>query len=1004
MTHVAAPKIASNHQSLPNQPFFAWLRTQTALFVGQMLMLLGAVYSIVALVYYISGLHVPTGIITPKTIGTVVVYSHLLFLTVFIVWLIKILNENQHGAYRASRVYKRLVEEVPDGDRLSENEHTKFAATCAEQVGIFKRWFLGFWCAMLFLYIVFAVEPKYKEFYPPPGPDSAVVQRLNKRLQDSKAKFNAEEDAELSKAGRLLGPDERRGTLIFPFLAFMANNVSLFFIFGCFSALYLPAGHKTPTTPSGDLPITADVLIAEALRHRRRQKNLWLCFGGLLVLFTLAFPGILWVKSVALTTNNWSEYVAVFDALSGTLNAVVVALMIARFDSKLIGLPPWLISILYFYSGVQPLFVVFDQSVDVFGTIRTAVLIVVFIFKVYFFLIILYSLQNGRLLNYFYCSYLLNKQVNGMRINSEPTPAGSSVLHKTKELVKSLVPALEPIKVRVHSLQKRLPVFGLLLLNRGRVLFAPSKSYVHWILTHTPGSNALCNGFNKLDIFLRGPDRQLIVAAIFGWLGIIYFVVSLLYYAVRIGSKNAAFIFSSLAGYILIFANLVALSIIIVLLIKTYKNNHYEPAESDRAKRPTVFPRDSELVNRTPNLVRRFRRYFLMFWLTMFAFYVVFALQQYLDDVEASLPPIITSTLQEVLVVPNRSMRDFRELPTRTSDPAKEGEAANAEGKVISAHEDRPRILEPPLPPRIVASSLTYSWLMFLMNNLMVLFVFLCFTILYVSAEDRRFEVKLALLRNYSILICTLLTMSFPLLLVFIEKSSFTKTNLMALATIFAAVGGILNAVAFALLIARLDSRLIRLPTSVISVLYSYSALQTLFVVFAPEGRVFQAIETSALVTALIFKICLVLIITHAWQSGRFEDYLVYFPFLNKRVNSIFDNQFEIRIYGTARQRFKYSIFKENVEKYKTEESYPTRVACDLAVGTVRDAMKKKANYGDHPQSVHGTYWVQVKNLDEDKDKEKVICESTSLRSEAEARELIEESIEMVPHCKYDRG
>src|SRR5256884_3034017 len=67
MTHVVAPTISSNHPSLPNQPFFAWLRSQTALFVGQMLMLLGTVYSIVALVFYSSELHVPTGIITPKT-------------------------------------------------------------------------------------------------------------------------------------------------------------------------------------------------------------------------------------------------------------------------------------------------------------------------------------------------------------------------------------------------------------------------------------------------------------------------------------------------------------------------------------------------------------------------------------------------------------------------------------------------------------------------------------------------------------------------------------------------------------------------------------------------------------------------------------------------------------------------------------------------------------------------------------------------------------------------
>jgi len=1007
-----------------------------------MLALLGAVYLIVALVYYVSGLHVPVGIITPKTVGTVIIYSHLLFLTVFIIWLIRVLDDNDHGRYRASRVYERLVEKMPDGDSLSEQDHNRFADACSEQVGTFKLWFLGFWCAMLLLYVFFAAKSKYDEFYPSPGQDSAVAQRLNHRLQESiageftpkeaealteagflkpgdarhvlfspflsltsgefyppngpdsavvpdlkrrlqeviPAKFSQEEKAELSEAGRPLKPEELWQPLIFPFFTFMANNVSLFFIFGCFVALYLPAGHETGKQRSGNLTITAEDLIVEARAHHQRQKNLCLGFGGLLLLFTLAFPAILYFKNLTLTTNNWNEYVAVFDALSGTLNAVVVALMIARLDSKLIGLPPWLISILYFYSGIQPLFVVFDQSVDVFGTVRTAVLIVVFIFKVYFFLIILYSLQNGRLLNYFYCSSLLNKQVVSMRISGKLISAEVFIVDRWRKLLESFcLRILEAIKVCGRLLLDGQPRLRPLRI-KASMLLVSLKSYIHWALTHTPGFNGLLKVITR-PIFRRRTERLLILCALLGWLGIIYFVASLLYYAGRLGSDDIGLIFSPQARYVMIFLNLVALLVIIFVLIKVPRN--YGSADSDAVTLRTVFPRDLELAKKTKNPVKRFQRYFLMFWLVMFAFYVALAFQQYIEYVnDIKLPPpVIISTLEDALVVSKTSLRDSQTILTSALDAKRR---------------------EPALPRSMVASSLLYPWFSFLLNNLMVLFVFLCFTVLYVSVGDRQVDAKHALLRNYSILVCVLLTMLFPLPLFFIEKSTLTQTSLTTVITVFAAIGGTLNAVALALLIARLDSRLIRLPTSVISVLYSYSALQPLFVVFAPEGNVFRAIETSALATALIFKVCLVVIIVYAWQSARFEDYLVYFPFLNSRVNSIFDNQFEIKTYGTHRGKFKYSIFKGNVEKYKTDETFDTRVECDTAVGDVRSLMKEKANYGD-PQKVHGTYWVQVEKLNKANERE-VICESTSLRSEAEAKELIEESIEMVPYCKYDRG
>ncbi len=74
---------------------------------------------------------------------------------------------------------------------------------------------------------------------------------------------------------------------------------------------------------------------------------------------------------------NWLNYEAVFDGVVGTLSALTLALLIARVDSELLGLSPWLISILFAYAAIQPLSIVFHQDPLTFQTIKTAVLLAV---------------------------------------------------------------------------------------------------------------------------------------------------------------------------------------------------------------------------------------------------------------------------------------------------------------------------------------------------------------------------------------------------------------------------------------------------------------------------------------------------------------------------------------------------------------------------------------------------------------------------------------------------
>jgi hypothetical protein len=1016
MTHTNLPAIASESVSLPNQPFFAWLRTQTALFVGQLLALIGAVGSIVALAYYVGGLHVPPSFLTPPAISTTVIYSHLVFLTIFIIALIKGLDDNQRGVYRASRVYDRLIEDNFASGSLTDKGREELVDHSVKQVGIFKLWFLLFWCAMLFLYIVFTIETKYGSFFRP-NPFEDVVEYHS---------------------------------LIFPFLTFLANNLSMFFIFGCFVALYLPAGRKDATQLSGLQAIDEKKrLMDQAAEHRSRQAKLRWWFGILLTLFTVSYPVIYWLRPLKLTIDNWSSYPAIFNALSGMLNAVVVALLIARLDSKLIGLPPYLISILYFYSGIQPMFVVFEQQLDEFDAIRAVVLVVVFIFKLYFFLIIFYSLQNGRLLNYFYCSPLLNQHVR-----AKPDDLIEDRPSKRNEANGKRVAQAPSSKRRRRKKKHRESKESRHTLNKTREIL------------HEPTAKL------KSPATRWRAEWPLIVSKLLGWIGITYFVISLLYYAKSFCSNEhwsilcheEPFLFSPDLKLLLIYAHLPLLLIVIAFLIWVKERHAFADTNSNDG--PKTKRQDSPPDAKSR--LRQFQRFFLIFWCVMFVFYVAYAFKQSQDpsiiggqinkveagdDSSSSHDPQAPEEKISVLCsyderVAQRLERQLREGWTPLAVFSGEKEPINqrlwTESKekqwapialsssvpcasiVIEARFRKTeknielaqelfaeRDLDPQFllvqPPaedenkqaqaRDSAWIVGYSVITFLLNNLMVLFVFLCFLVLYLSVEDRHGSRKYRSLRNYAILVCLLITIATPLPLFSLEKYTMTIANPAVATTVIAAVGGVLNAVAFALLFARLDSRLIRLPSSVITILYAYAALQPLFVVFERGTPVFRAIETSALGAAFIFKISFVLVIFHALRSKSIEYHLEKFPLLNSRVNSIFDNQFEIRVYKAEKQ-FKYSIFKEDAELFRAIEPCDTREACDTAITDLLALMKDKDNY-DKPAPIQGTHWVQIMNK---KESDEPLCESKDLNSKDVVEDIIAECVEKVPYCKYSRS
>jgi hypothetical protein len=107
-----------------------------------------------------------------------------------------------------------------------------------------------------------------------------------------------------------------------------------------------------------------------------------------------SLPFISWdFESKTKTFERLIQADTVVKAISGIYACTTIALLVGRLDDKFARIPSGLVSILFIYAAVQPLFAFFEDNIE----IKTIVLFVTLIAKVYFFLIILYMYKTGRL-------------------------------------------------------------------------------------------------------------------------------------------------------------------------------------------------------------------------------------------------------------------------------------------------------------------------------------------------------------------------------------------------------------------------------------------------------------------------------------------------------------------------------------------------------------------------------------------------------------------------------
>lgn len=1129
--HTPGFDVSHEQPPLPNQHFSSWLRGQTTLFISQIVAVLGIVLFLAEEVYYVSHFGEQSERLEPLTIKLIVDCAHVVFIAVFILVLIQVLDDNERNSHRVKQVYERVF-----GKHGVDYEHD--LGRSKEQLKIFKRHFLRFWIGMLFLYVFFACQHSYELAikHPEHAANSAhgvshASPNANEGHDGKGEKFKAEVKyndtgkegslkAELSyeriKEAEVTGlaseptpsptPAASHGSetravwriLAFPFIVFFFNNLTQLFVFWCFLVLWIPFNEM-------------------GAKYKKYRNGSFIIVGVL----TFLFPLLAWVKAAGHTPVEWDAFIAVFDALSGVINAVALALLIARLDSKLVGLPSWLISILYSYAAVQPLFMVFSLSQSlVLEKIATSVLIFVFISKIYFFLIIIYALQTGKMLNYLFCFPILRKRAKASN-------------HDLRDLYYFLTAAcaLRPWKVpyylffspvlrgraeadgvelsegRLMRLSTRCTgwVWGRLSSNNKRRIRKARKRRSLWLRSGYPlkisarlGLVTICfffiyliyslltqnNSFsvddlagpgnlaarlhndfmveqsavaveqriahgpvppsgndllpllerNLLSVYLRGklpPDvrRQLdeydpstappeslnkaLVEQLNQALGDSTLFDVRRFEGVSLTEETRTLVKQSLVagkpqGDALLHFNrlllegaypleiaghpqsvagegwrealnpafdCIQLLFILWMIVTVYllrEENEYGGSGALRTGE-RIF--GYVLKHRYPpgdgkKLLKKFKEYFLYFWCVMFLLYIVFLL----DHLGVSL----CSDEKGSVAVTSGILWS---IPGCTGTPA-------------------------PGSVALMLNVLLYPFLEFSLGTLNLMFVFWCFVVMRSPAFDRRAVMRQKMLVNHSAFVVALLIAVFPLLLFWIGGPTLSESDMRDYATVFNGVTGMLSAIVLALLIARMDSKLFGLPSWSIGMLFAYASIQPLIVAFALNDAVLRMVRTSVLIAALGLKICFFLIIAHSLQSGRALNYLISFPFLKNRVDSIFENQFEIRLAKGEAHSFSISILKKNFLQYSVEKRFKSRKRCDMYVSGLRKRMKDRDSYlppreGSHPNArCHeelGTHWVELRS------KGKLLCESTPLKTEEEVQDLIAESIEKIPYCKYTR-
>jgi hypothetical protein len=347
--HGGIPIPKTHDKRMPNQTFSVWLRNETALYVSQFASLLGLLLYVGTFSYYVLK---KTG--SPKTTGA-------------------------------------------DGQTPIEMFLSSINETLAYlNIGI---------CIIFILVLIFIlhkndyghyhVKESYRHLF---GDSKGLGQNLIRRAKKSLVHFKlclihywiyAIIYYFFTVVVKIFHLDEK-STEVF-YIGLALNTYGAFVIYLCVRILVLSDQYKYKSLRPRSLPIWLRAYVG---------------LGGYLLLMLL-----FWMVSHRTNESGRESANAVLEAISGIINMLAIAMLVARLDSKLIGLSSLLVSLIYGYALIQSLTALFTQH----PIIKSLVILLALFFKIYFFIVIVYAMQTGRLLNFLCCNGELRNRLTQAR-------------------------------------------------------------------------------------------------------------------------------------------------------------------------------------------------------------------------------------------------------------------------------------------------------------------------------------------------------------------------------------------------------------------------------------------------------------------------------------------------------------------------------------------------------------------------------------------------------------
>jgi hypothetical protein len=185
------------------------------------------------------------------------------------------------------------------------------------------------------------------------------------------------------------------------------NNFSMSFLFLCFLLIQ---------SPLNSLNYKQENIESQFNRFLAHKSTLFTVTIGfsvahLVALLAYYLKFAVWSKPELIGNDliNISNVNLVFSIISGVFNCFCLALLIARLDSKIINVPSSLISVLVVYAAIQPMYVFFDDKA--YTLIVLIVSTCTLAFKIYFYLIIAYIINSGRLTDLFLTFPIIKKLI-----------------------------------------------------------------------------------------------------------------------------------------------------------------------------------------------------------------------------------------------------------------------------------------------------------------------------------------------------------------------------------------------------------------------------------------------------------------------------------------------------------------------------------------------------------------------------------------------------------------